>query len=386
MTCSLLVPEPALDKLLRRLDKLAASTGVLIEVMPGTTTLIKEGRTVACSRVSIGALPAENGYTFSARIEHLKGGNVIARSPSETVDLEEEWRQKDARCEHCGKKRSRKETFLLRQYGIRLMQIGRNCLADFLQTNPVRLVAQAELVHEIHHTLSDEFWGSCAGYWGVAPVYYIACAVASTERHGFVKSGSEGRTTRVDADWLSGMTLGHNAYPNQHALEQPTEDQIETAHEIVRWVMAQSEAEGCSEYLWNLRMVIAAGSTSIKHSGLLASAPAAYFRHLGREVVKRHAEVALPRPEGYVVEKGWRFEGVATLIRHALVPGEWGSTAICTFRTDSGHEVVWFASGVAPKSDMQGMKFQIKGRCHEHQEYRGVKQAVLKRVTWKPCE
>ena len=87
--------------------------------------------------------------------------------------------------------------------------------------------------------------------------------------------------------------------------------------------------------------------------------------------------------------KGDVFKGEVTLIRHVLYASDnkWGTMkAICTFRTDAGHELTWFASGVAPKPDMQGMRFQIKGRCKKHEEFKGVKRAVLARVTWKPVE
>ncbi len=380
MTLSLLVPQEALPKVYKRLDKLARSAGVLCEEIPGTTTLIDGARVLTCARITIGDLPAVGGYEFAARIEHTKDGNVVVRGPAETQDLDESWRTAEPLCSHCSKKRLRKETFLLRQYGVALLQIGRNCLADFLMTDPSRMVALAELVKAIREESDDEHWGSYGGYWEVAPVAFVACAVASTERYGFKKS-SEENSTRQHAEWLSGPPPGETY--EQWKKEQPTEDQIECAHQIVAW--AATPGESASEYRWNLSLAVKQPGIG-KHAGLLASAPSSYFRELGRELGKK---APAPRPDGYAVaEKGDVFKGEVTLIRHYLQADDKWSTskAICTFRTDDGHEIVWYASGIAPKPDMIGMRFQVKGRCKRLSEARGnyCRQTVLARVTWKP--
>jgi len=382
MTLSLLVPQEALPKVYKRLDKLARTAGVLCEEVPGTTTLIDDKRTLTCARLTIGDLPAVNGYEFAARIEHTKDGNLVVRGPGETHDLDESWRHAEPLCSHCGKKRSRKETFLLRQYGVALIQIGRNCLADFLMTDPSKMVALAELVKAIGEETDDEHWGGYGGYWEVAPLAFVACAVASTERYGFVKASEPG-ATKDDAWWLANPPHPLAAKsPKQWEEEQPTEDQIEAAHAIVAW--AASPGEHASEYLWNLSLAVKAPGIG-KHAGLLASAPAAYNRFLGKQVEKKIAPL---RPEGFAVEKGEVFKGEVTLIRHYLHHDERFNTskAICTFRTDAGHELTWFATGIAPKPDMQGMRFAIKGRCKKHETYKGINKAVLSRVTWKPIE
>lgn len=384
MTLSLLIPQEALPKVLKRLDKLARSAGVLIEEVPGTTTLIKGTEVLTCARVTVGEMPSVGGYEFAARIEHGKDGNVIARGPGETESLDVSWRTAEPHCEHCGTKRRRKETFLLRQYGMRLMQIGRNCLADFLMTDPSKMIAMAELVKAVRGEMSDDVWHGYGGHWEVAPLAFIACAVATTERDGFVSTKSEFKTpTRAVAHFLSHPCKVSELY-EQWLAGQPNEDHIETAHAVIVW--AANPGENPSEYAWNLSLAVKQPGIG-KHEGILASAPAAYNKFLGKEVEKK---LAPARPEGFAVEKGEVFKGEVTLIRHYLHHDERFDTckAICTFRTDDGHELVWFATGIAPKPDMQGMRFQIKGRCKKlkdaHRNF--PRQAVLARVTWKPVE
>ncbi len=380
MTLSLLVPQEALPKVQKRLDKLARSAGTTIEEIPGLTTLIADKSTLVCARLGIGPMPRVSGYEFAAKIEHTPSGNVISRAPSETVDLDAEWRHKSPHCDHCGKHRSRKETFLLRQHGIGLLQIGRNCLADFLMGDPTAIVAAAEFVRALGEEASDERWGSYGGFWEVSPVAYVACAVSSIERYGFRKSGEPG-STRIDADFLAGRRPSDYNARKLWDEGQPSEAQVARAKAIAEWVLTLSESELRSEYLWNLQLAMKLPSAS-KHAGLLASAPPAYDRAMGNAVkLKLVAQKRAAAAPGYAVEEGFIFEGECELIRLNIIAGAYSSRAICTFRAASGHEIVWFASGRAPTEI--GARYHVKGRCKKHETYKGTTQTVLARVRWK---
>jgi hypothetical protein len=383
MSLSLLIPQEAVKKVLKRLAKLGKTAGVEVYEIPGTSTLVDGDRSIVCARIEIGPMPSVGGYEFAARIEHTPAGNVIVRGPGETKDLDASWRTAEPHCSHCSTKRARKETFLLRQYGVALLQIGRNCLADFLMTDPSRMVAAAELAKSVSGIMGDDgqdCWGGWGGHWEPSVLAFVAAAVASTERNGFVKSSEPGRTTRTDAEWLCNPPPKDSSDFKAWTDQQPTADQIENAHAVIAW--ASDAGPGASEYRWNLSLAVKQQGIG-KHAGLLASAPIAFNRELGKRAEKKAAPA---RAEGYAVEEGFIFKGEATLIRHYLSESDWGSVAICTFLTDAGHEIVWFASGVAPKPDMQGMRFQIKGRCKKHASRNGVSQTILSRVTWAPVQ
>lgn len=380
MTLSLLIPQEALDQVMKRLGKIARTAGVQMEILPGTTTLIDDKRVLVCSRLSIGAMPSVSGYEFAARIEHTKDGNVIVRGPGETHDFDLHWRAAPPNCDHCKTRRSRKETFLVRQHGIGLLQIARNCLADFLMVSPTQIVAIAEFVKALGGELDDERWGSYGGSWEVAPLAYVACAVSSIERHGFRKSDSDG-PTRASADFISGRMPSGDQNRERWLEEQPTEAQIEKAKLIAAWLLSLQESDLASEYLWNLHLAMKQPGCG-KHRGLLASAPVAYDRAQGNAVKKKlEVQKRAVAATGFAVEEGFIFQGEVELIRQIIVPGAFGSKAICIFRSDSGHEIKWAASGDAPREI--GQRYTIKGRCKKHETYKGVSQTVLSRVSWK---
>lgn len=378
MTLSILVPQEALQKVERRLSKIAKTAGVTITLVPGHTTLIKEGRTLTCSRITIGEMPRVNGYDFAARIEHTPEGNVVARGPAETQDLDLIWRTAPPTCAHCGTDRRRKETFLLRQYGIAIIQIGRNCLADFLMCSPTQIVAQAELVRAIAEECDEERWGSYSRYWSVHPVTFLACAVSAIERTGFRKSQEE-NSTKGEATWLSGPMPMNSKGAESWREGQPTEAHIERAKRIAEWALSLSEDDLRSEYLWNLHVALKQPDVH-KHAGVLASAPVAYDRAMGKVWEKKSRKPTVA--QGYAVEEGFVFKGEVELVRVAFSDGKWGTTKICVFRSDAGHEiVVWFAAGSAPSE--VGERYAIKGRCKKHESSRGTTQTILSRVSWK---
>lgn len=374
---SLLIPSEALRSVLLRLSKIARTAGTSVTQLPGTTTLIDDKRVLVCSRVTVGELPSVAGYSFVARLEHLKDGNVVVRLPAEP-ELPEYWRTARAICDHCGKIRMRKETFLLRATEGKTIQIGRNCLADFLGEDASRFVAMAELVKELDDASSDESWNGYVGHWEVSPVAFIACAVSSIESSGFRKSDEEG-STKEDATFLCGKKPSAFRAREAWLKGQPTEAHVARAEAIVRWIAADHASP--SEYLWNLRLAITEPGVG-KHAALLASAPVAMAR-AEESAIKYKRSLAAQRPQaGFAGPVGAVFEGKATLLRFAEVRGFRGaSKRICTFRSEAGFELVWFATGLAPAR--RGDLYQLKGKIKRHDTHQGVSQTVLTRVQFE---
>lgn len=381
MTLSILIPAEVEQKVTRRLAKLAKTAGTTVTLIGGMTTLVQDKRVLACHRVTVGELPRVAGWGFVAKLEHLEAGNVVSRGPAELeAELDVAWRTAKGRCEHCKTARYRRETFLLRSEAGVIVQIGRNCLADFIGVDASRLVAQAEFVSEVYGEMDEERWGGYGGYWVVAPLAYIACAVSSTELYGFVKSTEDG-STRAHVDFLSGLPPKTAENYKRWLEEQPTDAQVLRAQEICAWIQDE-DVSGSSDYLWNLRLSIAERGVG-KHGGLLASAPSSYNRALGIKVqAKLKGQAAA---DGYAVAEGEVFKGEALLIRRVDIESDFGRKAICVFRATSGHEIVWYCSGEAPTLD-HSPRYQIKGRCKKHETRNGLTQTVLSRVSFKAID
>jgi hypothetical protein len=372
---SLLIPSAVLEKVMRRLSKLAKNAGTELLLIPGETAIAQKDAPesfVQCARVSVGELPRVAGWTLVGRIEHTEAGNITAAAPGETIP--EQYRNAEPSCTHCGHKRMRKETFLLRATDGSLVQIGRNCLADFLTVSPERMIAQAALADACNEPGWEEY---ARGNFrdDLTVERFVACAYASVEEHGFRKSTEEGATV---ADAL------HRAYPpgagsssnfkQMWREAQPTADQTERTVAAIAWARASADS---GDYLYNLRIAATLPYVG-KHAGLLASLPSAHMRELGKDLAKRQ-RAAMPDP-GYLGTIGKRIEFEATFLRLNIVEGRYGSVAICGFVTDEGHELVWFASGEHPTTGLLGKTFKVKATIKRHELRNGRHQTTLSRA------
>lgn len=84
--------------------------------------------------VIAGTQPIVNGYEFLGTVEHKSAGNILKlrEGLEETLDLTP-YRQGKQKCEHCGQRRYRKDTYLVHSpEDNKVVQVGRTCLKDFM--------------------------------------------------------------------------------------------------------------------------------------------------------------------------------------------------------------------------------------------------------------
>lgn len=260
-----------------------------------------------------GAVPRVNGFAFCAKLDHLEGGNLVLRAPGYEGDLDG-WRVASSRCQHCGLDRHRAQTFLVADPNGNLIQVGRQCLADYIRGGDVEAaVGLFKCWQELLDGCGDEEggWGWGGYYDPTTPLDYVAAAVSSIRIRGFHKSGGferdegEGKmSTRTHCDFI----LGPRPKPSERTGDelgrewgaaQPTELQRVEAAAIVAWVLASNDS---SDYMHNARLACAERTLRARTEGLLASLPHSYARHLGKEAEQRERPAAGPHV-GAVGEK-----------------------------------------------------------------------------------
>jgi hypothetical protein len=393
----ILVPQHLVADVTRTLTRLGKRAGVKWSRIPGETTLLvrdpnqppddfdfatRPVRRVAitCARFECGSLPRGEGWEFVARLQHTEAGTVVSCAPDETVGLE--WRDARAACRHCGTTRYRSETFLLRPpadaapFARELVQIGRNCLADFMSIDAAAMVARAEycdLLTDFYPTDPDsEGSWSCGGPWVPATSSVLAHACCQTRVEGFSKGG--GSRNRVE--FALGRPPEGRLREDWEAL-QPTAADVAEAHEVALWA-ATDDKFAASDYGHNVRISLACLGTDGKRMGIVVSAPAAYHRAMGVEAQRRITAAA---PDGgHWGEVGKRATVQAQLTRVSYTEGAYGSIAICGFRTESNQDLVWFASGAAPKPEDIGTAYAVKATPKRHETRNGRAQTIVSRA------
>lgn len=356
------------------------------------------------------------GWRFAARVEHGEAGNIIARAPGYEGEISEELRTAASTCDHCKTERKRIDTMLLvSDDGARTMRVGRTCLKDFTGHNCAGMVMALSIYGELYGRITDGGWmdeGWLGGGFKLANMAtsaFLAQACATVEAEGFVKGG-ETRDRVSEACVMFGTGRAADAVRKGHV--EPTSGHYERAAAIIEWLEG---ADTRNDYMWNLRAAALCSQVG-RNTGLLASAPSAFDRHLGREAKK--AADAKRGHEGvneYIGKPGDKIgrklsaadkrKGAeahaaltVTLERVIACDGNYGTSYLHIFRTAEGNTLTWFGSGGAahdlrwatdfpgglPYAAFEafpvGSTFEIAATIKDHRERNGVKQTVINRV------
>jgi hypothetical protein len=329
-----------------------------------------------------GEAPKHNGWTFLATLDWDENAGLIVRTAPgvHSVDrdgLREGW------CDHCQKKRTRRETFLVKSEETgEEKQIGRQCIKDFLgwETGISWPSTPADDDEE------KEFFGFGGGDRDVSTETVLAYAWACVKAFGFVRSQDYHATPTV--------TLVRNAInPGKARRDKEFADAMRPlaaeakgkAAEIRAFILSD-DFSGTSEYVLNLKAIAGGKRVSSRNFGILVSAPQAWARFNEQTLIRKARNEKPSEWIGTVPDKakgikGSRitFTGMIESIRYT--DGLYGATTIYQVRDElSGVIVKWFASNNA-LGENTGVRVTFRGTVKEHDEYKGIKATVLTRCT-----
>lgn len=306
------VPEANLATLQVRIAKLARRC-TRIKVQPPVLTVgapidiriedeINGARILRSFPVTINSVdrPKIDGFEFAAVIspvtdedgKHL--GNILRMVPGFEGQLPERYREATNHCDHCNTERRRLETFVIQnKYGL-FMQVGRNCLANYLGlTNPHQLAELAQILIDAEDLMGMSE-GEGFGGQRVAervPIDELLQLTASAIRqYGWLsnKSAREFEKTSTSSrvqEWIFGGIKTREAF--EHPLTITDEDRA-LATETEAWLEAITDTS--NDYLYNLSLLAKATSVTGKNFGLVCSSINAYSRDKER-AIRRNARI-----------------------------------------------------------------------------------------------
>jgi len=335
-------------------------------------------------------------WEMLAALEHTPGGNIL-RTLDTTADLALHWRTADNDCHHCKAPRARKHTYLMRRAGGDVIQVGRTCLRDFLGVDPQRLLWITSAIARMQDEERD-CWAS--GTYTVDTVEYLCWVAKSVREDGWLsRTAARERCDMATADLAANTRYKyHHTTNNVDKVVPPTDADQERARDATAWARSD-ELKGGSDYIHNLRLVLAMGSLESKHYGIAASVIGAYARHQERELERRRGNegwAKLVETSRHLGEVGDKLAVVATVMRIRELVSEWGCTTLYSFETDDGCVVKWFSSNTASAAtsdewtgrgeittkDLEiGDRVHLRGTVKKHSEYKGVADTALTRCS-----
>jgi len=337
----------------------------------------------------IGESPKLTGWTVQAQLERIEDAGVVVNVlPGQTID--EAWRTRESWCDHCGTKRRRLTTYVLRDEAGKAIQIGGDCLRDF-QGHDISKVL--DFAFESMGCLDDlEDWGSGGAQntlWAADYLGWVAQAVREDGWLSRSKAREEGKTATADIAFNVLCDFIHGRGKDKP--EPPTADDFAKAVACIKWVREEVAPKlQKTDYEHNLALVLSRDVVNLKHLGIAASAVAAWERSENRRV-EREKKFADEKKSVFQGEIGKRqlFTGL-TLVFSKIFEGDFGSKTLLKFKDEAGNIFVWWASGEKVGFEdedgkqhggdfVRGESYDLVATVKRHEEFRGIKQTTVNR-------
>lgn len=328
----------------------------------------------------VGEQPKLGGWSFAGTINHLEDGNLVRPLPGVTLDAK--YKTAQPLCEHCGYKRRRNDSYVVRSDKGEEKQVGSGCLADFTgHLNPHDIVKAATLLaiaveaceaSKKSHGVLDPTPG--AFHRGLVPYIdlkaYLSAVAATIRTHGWV--------SRKDAFFAKGLKAATadtaiNVLFTQ-TIAATDEDRL-LADKAVQWA---ENLEPQSEYEEKVKVVAGSGSGALQSSqiGVAASIVPVYRQRL-KEAVLREQGGGVSRHLGLV---GEHLTIALKLMAKKPVTSKYGPSLLTTWLTEDGSTVKIFASPNVGDAIEEGKTYNVGGTISKLGEWKGVKETLLKHV------
>lgn len=290
-------------------------------------------------------------------------------------------------CDHCGKRRTRANTYVLAHKDGETKQVGASCLRDFLHGQSADSLAKyfASLDGFKSWGESDDDEGQSRGSReddSLGTGAYIALASRVIRGLGWKSKSASNNgpyvapTARDIEDQIDIRRGGVRARDliAMGVVELEVEDSdLALAASARRWA---SSLRGEGTFDANLRVASQSARATSAVSGLLAYLPVAYGKWIGEEAKRKLAREAAPpsAPQGKV---GDRIERTLTVVSLKGFESEWGVSILVKLVDGEGNAYAWFTSSAVPQI---GQTAAVRGTVKAHKEYKGRWETNLTRV------
>jgi len=367
--------EEKIAKLTKRAKKAGTSEIKLVRI--GRKTEDDGSQTIVCAIE--GDVVKYEGYTFLARLDHnvdaSGASNIVYSMPGET--LTEGQRLAGADCGHCGFRRNRKDTFILRDEAGEFLQVGRTCLKDFFGHNPEDILRRAQYITKVIDVIREgEACGEAyiTNRRSIDLLTFLSYVVSSIDENGW----TSGKDAFNDPDRMSSRDQAANTmfmWPRTLVEDLPTADHIAKADLVLEFITTLDPNK--SDFNFNMTQMAKLQTIDFKATGIAAAMVFCYNRSLEQEAKKK-----LTKPQqdlsnsNYVGKEKERLQLDVTILSSREQEGQFGRYNITRMLDGAGNLFVSFGQYYAQPGD----KATVKGTVKRHQDYNGVKQTVLNRV------
>lgn len=338
----------------------------------------------------IGEAPKFAGWAFIGTLDHQRADdgtvvNFLRAVPGFELP---EYRNAQPDCDHCKAKRHRLETFVCQHDDGHRVQVGRQCVADFLgHQNPENVARFLEIILGAAD-IAREFESYGGGgrrerRWSLD--YFLRFTTGAIAIDGWT-SVKKTRELNAKADEIEARTGEHQRHYSATvsnvlcAIEpHPRDKDGQRAHDAylaatddakaegaLAWAQSLIEQDNLNDYFFNIAQVCRIGYVTHKNAGLACSIIATYERELERAAgIEREKKAALTREWVGTLKKRAVF--VLTLLRHHSYETGFGTKHIYGFADEAGNRLTWFSTRYISELVIGGV-YKVKATPVEHKE------------------
>lgn len=341
-----------------------------------------------------------NHWELVASLEHTPHGTIINVVPGKDVaNLQQFYTANPDRCDHCGKVRRRVGTFIVINSSGQMMQVGRQCLKDFLgHKSPQAIVSYLELFNSLDSWLENlasqadtNSDGRGSGEGEVPVDDILRWTVGLVDNYGFTSAKAAEETSSLStASYVRKFEFGASLTdPQDQRIYNTVQQYIETERAIIdriiaqikRWVMNITPEEVANTpYYHNLQVLVQNQFIKSKNIGYASSMYTAWKKAIQRaESDMEEKQQKQQESNEYLGQIGDKIQFVGTVKSDTNIEGIYGMIQLLRFNDETGNSVVWFNNGRRVDVTI-GNTYNIRGTVKKQEEYKGKKQTSISHV------
>ena len=338
-----------------------------------------------------GDAPVIEGHRFLATVDLTGTVPMVRRQPwVSDADLTAFFHT-DGHCDHCNTLRLRNDVLVLEEVATgRLLQIGRNCAADFFRSKEaVQRLHVSDYLSELSFSDEGDDWGSSKHFQptvGLVHMFEVAAAVVRVFGWASTKMVQEDNTLSSTRGRLSNNIWPFMKMPESDKVGAILPEDQTLAAGVIAWLDETFvNKTGGSEFDHNVRAAIEVGSDGYryvrsKNMGYLVWAINGYNVDREKRAVKAAALVSNIVSQ-FMGTVGVRADFSLALEFHRTFSSEYGQKALCKFKDTDGNIVVWWGTGEAAFNMIVGNTYVLKATVKGHEVYEGINQTAITRAT-----
>lgn len=352
---------------------------------------------VECIEVFVEGTYVINGWHFVGTIDFTENGNIIRLADSSYEGkIPARYLHTPKICEHCGKIRNRKDTYLIASDEGEFKQVGSSCLLDY--THGLDADECADIMSCLNKVMNlsnfdfdaDSFMGDGFTSNGVSMNRSTVLGIVYdyVRQYGYQRM-SEGKGTAQDIMTMLWHGMDDEEMTRRYeSLKPVSEEQLKEVDDFAR-----NYFDSDNDYMRNASLAWSKDSIEYRDFGLVSSFANTFFKEKDKEAQKAQKMAQLNNE--YVGNIGDR---ITIKVKSARVLytkySSFGSTYVQELTDTDGHVYIWSTQDVIncylnggvvndegkPVTNEDGT-LDLKATVKAHNEYKTIKQTVITRGT-----